>query len=44
MAPHAGLLQVPAWHRSLGLDPTLTPGFTHTPAEVSFSRDGSKPW
>lgn len=36
------VLRVPAWHRSLGLDPTLTPEFTTTPAEVSFSPDGSK--
>lgn len=36
------LVIVPSWHRSLGLDPTATPEFTHTPAEVAFTPDGSK--
>jgi Lactonase, 7-bladed beta-propeller len=34
------LLPVPAWHRSLGLDPTLTPEFTSTPGQVAFTPDG----
>jgi 6-phosphogluconolactonase (cycloisomerase 2 family) len=37
-----GLLRIPAWHRSLGLDPTLAPEFTHTPGQVAFTPDGSK--
>ncbi|MFI5064072.1 MAG: lactonase family protein [Streptosporangiales bacterium] len=37
-----GLLRVPAWHRSLGLDPALTPEFTHTPGQVAFTPDGSQ--
>src|SRR5262249_27518937 len=36
------LIRVPAWHRSLGLDPTLTPEFTHTPGQIAFTPDGSK--
>jgi 6-phosphogluconolactonase (cycloisomerase 2 family) len=36
------LLPVPAWHRSLGLDPTLTPEFTSTPGQVAFTPDGRK--
>jgi len=36
------LVRVPGWHRALGLDPTATPEFTHTPAQVSFTPDGSK--
>lgn len=36
------LLRVPAWNRSLGLDPTQTPEFTHTPGQVAFTPDGSK--
>jgi DNA-binding beta-propeller fold protein YncE len=39
----AGLLvPVPQWHRGLGLDPTATPEFTHTPGEVAFSPDGDQ--
>ncbi len=38
----ATLLSVPAWHRSLGLDPAQTPEFTHTPGQVAFTPDGSK--
>lgn len=36
------LVRVPAWHRALGLDPTLTPEFTSTPGEIAFTPDGSK--
>jgi 6-phosphogluconolactonase (cycloisomerase 2 family) len=36
------LLPVPGWHRSLGLDPTLTPEFTSTPGQVAFTPDGRK--
>ncbi|MBO0813261.1 MAG: hypothetical protein J2P23_14625 [Microlunatus sp.] len=36
------LVRIPTWHRSLGLDGTLTPEFTHTPGQVSFTPDGSK--
>ncbi|RIX28661.1 lactonase family protein [Amnibacterium setariae] len=40
---HAGrLIAVPSWHRTLGLDPNATPEFTHTPAEIAFTPDGSK--
>src|SRR5215475_8087623 len=38
----ARLVRVPAWHRTLGLDPTLTPEFTSTPGEIAFTPDGSK--
>lgn len=34
------LVPVPAWHRDLGLDPTATPEFTHTPGQVAFTPDG----
>lgn len=34
------LYKIAAWHRSLGLDPSATPEFTHTPGQVSFSPDG----
>jgi hypothetical protein len=34
------LVRVPAWHRALGLDPTATPEFTHTPGQVAFTPDG----
>jgi DNA-binding beta-propeller fold protein YncE len=33
---------MPAWHRGLGLDPTLTPEFTHTPGQIAFTPDGSE--
>jgi 6-phosphogluconolactonase (cycloisomerase 2 family) len=33
---------VKGWNRPLGLDPTATPEFTHTPGQVAFSPDGSK--
>lgn len=36
------LLPVPAWHRSLGLDPDQTPEFTSTPAEIGFTPDGTR--
>jgi 6-phosphogluconolactonase (cycloisomerase 2 family) len=36
------LVRVPSWHRSLGLDPTAAPEFTHTPGQVSFDLSGSR--
>jgi DNA-binding beta-propeller fold protein YncE len=36
------LIRIPAWHRSLGLDPNATPEFTSTPGQVTFSPDGSR--
>ncbi|MEV6196680.1 hypothetical protein AB0M19_30265 [Streptomyces sp. NPDC051920] len=33
---------IDSWHRRLGLDPDATPQFTHTPGQISFTRDGSK--
>ncbi|MFF3565818.1 lactonase family protein [Streptomyces sp. NPDC002574] len=36
------LVEVPSWHRELGLDPNATPQFTHTPAQVGLTPDGSK--
>ena len=36
------LVRVPSWHRSLGLDPTAAPEFTHTPGQVSFDPSGSR--
>jgi hypothetical protein len=36
------LIRMPAWHRSLGLNPALTPEFTHTPGQVAFTPDGSE--
>ena len=38
----ATLVAVPSWNRPLGLDPTQTPEFTHTPGQVAFTPDGSK--
>jgi len=38
----ATLVAVPSWNRQLGLDPTLTPEFTHTPGQLAFTPDGSK--
>ena len=35
------LVRIPSWNRPLGLDPTLTPEFTHTPGQVAFTPDGS---
>jgi 6-phosphogluconolactonase (cycloisomerase 2 family) len=36
------LLSVPSWHRGLGLDPSATPQFTHTPGQIGFTPDGSE--
>jgi len=36
------LFPIPGSNRLLGLDPTATPQFTHTPGQVAFSPDGSK--
>ena len=36
-----GLVAVASWNRALGLDPTATPQFTHTPGQISFTPDGS---
>lgn len=36
------LVSVPSWHRALGLDPSATPQFTHTPGQIAFTPDGSK--
>ncbi|MBO0870073.1 MAG: hypothetical protein J2P15_16060, partial [Micromonosporaceae bacterium] len=36
------LVAMPAWHRALGLDPTATPEFTHTPGQVAFTPNGSQ--
>ncbi|HEX3359720.1 MAG TPA: beta-propeller fold lactonase family protein [Solirubrobacterales bacterium] len=33
---------IKGWNRPLGLDPTATPEFTHTPGQVAFTPDGSK--
>jgi 6-phosphogluconolactonase (cycloisomerase 2 family) len=36
------LFPIPGSGRALGLDPTETPRFTHTPGQVAFSPDGSQ--
>jgi hypothetical protein len=36
------LLRLPAWHRSLGLDPNATPEFVSTPGQVAFSPRGDQ--
>jgi 6-phosphogluconolactonase (cycloisomerase 2 family) len=36
------LVRIPAWHRSLGLDPAATPEFVNTPGEVAFSPRGDQ--
>jgi 6-phosphogluconolactonase (cycloisomerase 2 family) len=36
------VIRIPSWHRSLGLDPTQVPEFTHTPGQVAFTPDGGK--
>jgi hypothetical protein len=36
------LVRVPAWHRSLGLDPAATPEFVNTPGQVAFSPRGDQ--
>jgi 6-phosphogluconolactonase (cycloisomerase 2 family) len=35
------LVPLPGQHRALGLDPHAAPQFTHTPAQVEFTPDGS---
>lgn len=35
------LVALPGEHRALGLDPSATPQFTHTPAQVEFAPDGT---
>ncbi|MET7995745.1 beta-propeller fold lactonase family protein [Amycolatopsis sp. NPDC005232] len=35
------LIPLPGQHRALGLDPNAAPQFTHTPAQVEFTPDGS---
>ena len=35
-----GLVRIPVWKRELGLNPTATPQFTHTPGQVSFTPNG----
>lgn len=42
VATRLGLIRVPGWHRALGLDPTATPEFTHTPGQVAFTPDGGR--
>ena len=37
----AALVKIPSWNRSLGLDPSETPEFTHTPGQIAFTPDGS---
>jgi 6-phosphogluconolactonase (cycloisomerase 2 family) len=39
---HGRLIPIRGWNRSLGLDPTATPQFTHTPGQVAFSPDGTQ--
>jgi 6-phosphogluconolactonase (cycloisomerase 2 family) len=36
------LFPIPGSNRPLGLDPTATPQFTHTPGQIAFSPDGSQ--
>jgi hypothetical protein len=36
------LVAIPVWHRELGFNPNPTPEFTNTPAQISFSPDGSE--
>lgn len=36
------LIQVPQWHRALGLDTSLTPEFLATPGQVAFTPAGDK--
>lgn len=36
------LVEVPAWHRGLGLDPAQTPEFTSTPGQIGFTPDGRR--
>ncbi|WP_329454594.1 lactonase family protein [Streptomyces sp. NBC_01497] len=37
-----GLHRVPAWNRALHLNTAAAPEFTHTPAQVAFTPDGSQ--
>jgi 6-phosphogluconolactonase (cycloisomerase 2 family) len=36
------LVRIPAWQRSLGLDPAATPEFVSTPGQVAFTPDGNQ--
>jgi 6-phosphogluconolactonase (cycloisomerase 2 family) len=36
------LVRVPSWHRDLGLDPSATPQFTHTPGQIGFTPNGGE--
>ncbi|MER5518581.1 beta-propeller fold lactonase family protein [Streptomyces sp. NPDC002763] len=36
------LATVHSWNRGLGLDPTATPQFTHTPGQIAFTPDGTR--
>ncbi|MFD3582716.1 lactonase family protein [Streptomyces sp. NPDC058683] len=36
------LATVHSWQRGLGLDPTATPQFTHTPGQIAFTPDGTR--
>ncbi|MGW7422998.1 lactonase family protein [Streptomyces sp. NPDC054813] len=36
------LTTVHSWNRGLGLDPTATPQFTHTPGQIAFTPDGTR--
>ena len=36
------VVPIPGSNRTIGLDPTLTPQFTHTPGQVAFTPDGSQ--
>jgi 6-phosphogluconolactonase (cycloisomerase 2 family) len=36
------LTAIPGSHRPLGLDPTATPQFTHTPGQIAFTPDGAQ--
>ena len=36
------LHRIGSWHRDLGLDPTATPEFTHTPGQIAFTPDGTQ--
>ena len=40
--PNLSVLPIARSHRTLGLDPTAVPQFTHTPGQVAFSPDGSQ--
>jgi DNA-binding beta-propeller fold protein YncE len=36
------LVRIPAWHRTLGLNPAQTPEFLSTPGDIAFTPDGSE--